>query len=64
MQALAASHSARVTLRFSGIEGLGLGLKRWVRIEFYCECNKAASQVLNARMRDGNLTPSTIWSVA
>lgn len=46
---------------FSGIGGLGLALKDWVRPIAYCECEPYAQAVLLSRMRTGELPMAPIW---
>jgi DNA (cytosine-5)-methyltransferase 1 len=47
-------------LRFSGIEGYGDGLKRWIRLRVYCEISPSSQAVLRARIADGHLAPGSI----
>lgn len=46
---------------FSGIGGISLALKPWVRTIAYCESDRYAQGVLMSRMRDGTLEPAPIW---
>jgi len=46
---------------FSGIGGIGLALKPWVRTVAYCEQDRYAQGVLLSRMRSGELDRAPIW---
>lgn len=46
---------------FSGIGGISLALKPWVRTLAYCERDIYAQGVLLSRMRDGTLERAPIW---
>lgn len=46
---------------FSGIGGIGLALKPWVRTVAYCEQSIYAQGVLLSRMRDGQCDRAPIW---
>lgn len=46
---------------FSGIGGLSLALKPWVRTVSYCEHDRYAQAVLLSRMQDGSLDVAPIW---
>lgn len=46
---------------FSGIGGISLALKPWVRTVAYCEQDRYAQAVLLSRMRDGLLDRAPIW---
>lgn len=46
---------------FSGIGGIGLALKPWVRTVAYCEQDIYAQGVLLSRMRDGQCDRAPIW---
>lgn len=46
---------------FTGIGGLSIALRRWVRPIAYCEQNEYAQGVLLSRMRDGRLPIAPIW---
>lgn len=46
---------------FSGIGGISLALKPWVRTVAYCESEPYAQAVLLSRMRDGSLDSAPIW---
>lgn len=46
---------------FSGIGGISLALKPWVRTVAYCERDRYAQGVLLSRMRDGLLERAPIW---
>lgn len=46
---------------FSGIGGISLALKPWVRTVAYCESDPYAQGVLLSRMRDGTLDVAPIW---
>lgn len=45
---------------FSGIGGLSLALKEWVRPIAYCESDRYCQGVLLSRMRSGDLAPAPI----
>lgn len=46
---------------FTGIGGLDLALRPWVRTIAYCEIDSCAQAVLAARMREGRLPTAPIW---
>lgn len=46
---------------FSGIGGLSIALRQWVRTVAYCEKDRYAQGVLLSRMRDGSLDRAPIW---
>lgn len=46
---------------FSGIGGISLALKPWVRTVAYCENDRYAQAVLLSRMQDGALDRAPIW---
>lgn len=46
---------------FSGIGGLSVALKEWVRPIAYCESDPYCQGVLLSRMRDAHITPAPIW---
>lgn len=46
---------------FSGIGGLGIALRPWVRTVAYCENDRYAQAVLLSRMSDGSLEKAPIW---
>jgi len=46
---------------FSGIGGIELGLKQWVKTEAYCEIDKYACAVLRSRMAEGLLDKGEIY---
>lgn len=46
---------------FSGIGGIALALKEWVRPVAYCEIDRYAQAVLLSRMADGRLPRGPIW---
>ena len=46
---------------FSGIGGVSLALKRWVKPVAYCEIDRYAQSVLLARMSEGLLPKAPIW---
>jgi DNA (cytosine-5)-methyltransferase 1 len=46
---------------FSGIGGIGLGLREWVRVVSYCEQDKYAQGVLLSRMQSGEIDRAPIW---
>ena len=46
---------------FSGIGGIGLGLKQWVQTIAYCERDRYAQSVLISRMESGELHRAPIW---
>lgn len=46
---------------FSGIGGITLALKSWVRPVVYCETDRYAQSVLLSRMSDGDLPRAPIW---
>jgi len=46
---------------FSGIGGLTLALRPWVRPVVYCENNRYAQHVLLSRMQSGELPAAPIW---
>lgn len=46
---------------FSGIGGISLALKPWVRTVTYCESDRYAQSVLLSRMRSGDLDEAPIW---
>jgi DNA (cytosine-5)-methyltransferase 1 len=46
---------------FSGIGGIALALKPWVRTVAYCERERHAQAVLLSRMRTGDLDEAPIW---
>lgn len=46
---------------FSGIGGISLALKPWVRTVCYVEIEPYCQAVLQARIRDGNLCDAPIW---
>jgi DNA (cytosine-5)-methyltransferase 1 len=46
---------------FSGIGGIGLALKPWVRTVAYCEADRYAQAVLLSRMWSGDLDRAPIW---
>lgn len=46
---------------FSGIGGISLALKPWVRTVAYCEADRYAQAVLLSRMRSGELCHAPIW---
>lgn len=47
---------------FSGVAGLELGLKPWVRTVAYCENDEYAQGVLLSRMHDGSIDRAPIWN--
>lgn len=47
---------------FSGIGGLSIALKPWVRTMAYCENDRFAQGVLMSRMRTGELERAPIWT--
>lgn len=46
---------------FSGIGGITLGLREWVRPRYYCELDRYAQGVLLSRMSSGDLPLAPIW---
>lgn len=46
---------------FSGIGGISLALKPWVRTIAYCESDRYAQSVLLSRMQDKSLCIAPIW---
>jgi DNA (cytosine-5)-methyltransferase 1 len=46
---------------FSGIGGIALALKPWIRPVVYCEIERHAQGVLLSRMADGSLPTAPIW---
>lgn len=46
---------------FSGIGGIGLGLRPWVRTVAYCEISRYCQGVLLSRMRSGDISEAPIW---
>lgn len=46
---------------FSGIGGISLALKPWVRTVAYCEQDRYAQGVLLSRMRSGDIDRAPIW---
>lgn len=46
---------------FSGIGGIGLALKPWVRTVAYCECDRYGQGVLLSRMQSGDIDHAPIW---
>ena len=46
---------------FSGIGGINLALKPWIRTVAYCERDRYAQGVLLSRMRSGNIDQAPIW---
>lgn len=46
---------------FSGIGGISIALREWVRPVAYCENDRFAQAVLLSRMRDGELPTAPIW---
>lgn len=46
---------------FSGIGGIGLALKDYVRTVAYCECDRYAQSVLLSRMWAGDIDRAPIW---
>lgn len=46
---------------FSGIGGITIALKEWVRPIAYCESDRYCQSVLLSRMRDGSLPRAPIW---
>ncbi len=46
---------------FSGIGGIDLALKKWVRPIAYCEIEPYCQSVLLQRMQEGNLSKAPIW---
>jgi DNA (cytosine-5)-methyltransferase 1 len=46
---------------FSGIGGIALALKPWVKTVAYCECEPYAQAVLMERMASGDLDSAPIW---
>lgn len=47
---------------FSGIGGIDIALKDWVRTCIYCELDTYCQCVLLSRMQDGNLDRAPIWN--
>lgn len=47
---------------FSGIGGISIALKPWVRTVAYCESDRYAQAVLLSRMRDRQLDRAPIWN--
>lgn len=46
---------------FSGIGGISIGLKNWVKPVAYCEIERYAQSVLLSRIADGQLHRAPIW---
>ena len=46
---------------FSGIGGIDLAIKDWVRTCIYCELDSYCQGVLLSRMQDGSLDLAPIW---
>ena len=46
---------------FSGIGGISLALKDWVRPIAYCEIDPYCQSILLQRMQEGNLPKAPIW---
>jgi DNA (cytosine-5)-methyltransferase 1 len=46
---------------FSGIGGLTIALREWVRPVAFCESNRYAQSVLLSRMRSGGISKAPIW---
>jgi DNA (cytosine-5)-methyltransferase 1 len=46
---------------FSGIGGISLALRSWVRAVAYCESNRYAQGVLLSRMQSGDIDQAPIW---
>lgn len=46
---------------FSGIGGIGLALKQYVRTVAYCESDRYAQGVLMSRMQSGDIDTAPIW---
>jgi DNA (cytosine-5)-methyltransferase 1 len=46
---------------FSGIAGISLALKPWVRTVAYCESDRYAQSLLLSRMRTGEIDVAPIW---
>jgi DNA (cytosine-5)-methyltransferase 1 len=46
---------------FSGIGGISIALKQWVRPIAYCENDRYAQGVLLSRMRSGHIIKAPIW---
>lgn len=46
---------------FSGIGGISIALKEWVRPIAYCEIDPYCQQVLLSRISDGSITNAPIW---
>lgn len=46
---------------FSGVGGLSIALKSWVRTIAYCERDRYAQAVLLSRMSDGSIDRAPIW---
>ena len=47
---------------FSGIGGIDIALKEWVRTCVYCELDSYCQGVLLSRMQDGSLDRAPIWN--
>jgi len=47
---------------FSGIGGISLALKPWVRTVAYCEVDRYCQGVLLSRMQSGELSEAPIWA--
>ena len=46
---------------FSGIGGIALALRPWVRVRCYVEIDRYCQAVLMSRMRDGQIDDAPIW---
>ena len=46
---------------FSGVAGLSVALRPWVRTIAYCEIDRYCQGVLLSRMRSGDIDRAPIW---